>query len=141
MTYHKRYRHIHRGTLNATKRLFAGWGDLTEQQRFDKSRQWLQEVSAVYYVNEPTLVIDRRAGTGFYQPWTNTIHMAYPSIVTLAHEFRHAYQHSHPSRMVSDIEDDARAWSLSLYHRVAPRTMRKLVQEGKIYFVTAQDMV
>jgi len=136
MRYHRRFRNQHRKTLDATRRLIKGWTAVPPESQWEKSRLWLAEVSAVYGVSTPTLHHQPRgAGAGYYRHATNSIHMPYPSIVTLLHEFRHAYQHSHPSRMVADKEDDARAWSLSLYYRVAPRTLRRLVSEGRVLYM------
>lgn len=134
--YHRRFRNQHRKTLDATRRLIKGWTAAGIDGQWEKSRQWLKTVSKVYDIPTPTLSKQERGfGIGCYHPASNSIHMPYPSIVTLLHEFRHAFQHSHPSRMVDDIEDDARAWSLSLYYRVAPRTVRRLASEGRILFL------
>lgn len=136
MTYHRRYRNQHRKTLDATRRLIQGWSAVGVEGQWEKSRQWIAEVSVIYRVTPPKLFKQSRgAGSGFYRVATNSIHMPFPSITTLLHEFRHAYQHSHPSRAPDDLEDDARAWSLSLYYRVAPRTVRRLAGEGRILFL------
>lgn len=136
MDYHRRFRNQHRKTVLATRQLFADWTAVGVDGQWEKSRRWLTEVSAVYGVTVPTLHKQARgAGKGYYRADTNSIHMPYPSIVTLLHEFRHAYQHSHPSRMVADKEDDARAWSLSLYYRVAPRTLRRLAAQGRVLYM------
>lgn len=136
MTYHRRFRNQHRKTLDATRRLIRGWTATSTEGQWEKSRQWLEEVSTIYRMQTPTLHHQNRGvGSGYYRCDTNGIYMPYPSIVTLLHEFRHAYQYSHPSRMVADKEDDARAWSLSLYYRVAPRTLRRLAEQGKVLFL------
>lgn len=136
MTYHRRFRNHHRKTVDATRRLIHEWGRVGVEAQWHKSRRWLDEVSAVYEVPTPTLHRQPHgAGSGYYMISTNSIHMPHPSIVTLLHEFRHAYQHSRPERMVADVEDDARAWSLSLYYKVAPRTLRRLAREGKVLFM------
>lgn len=136
MAYHRRFRNQHRRTLEATRRLIRNWTATSIEGQWEKSRNWLEEASSVYGMRTPTLHHQRKgSGSGYYKPITNSIHMPHPSIVTLLHEFRHAYQHSHPSRMVADVEDDARAWSLSLYYRVAPRSLRRLTQAGKVFFM------
>ena len=76
----------------------------------------------------------------------NEIHMAYPSIVTLIHEFRHAMQAQGKADVaitdnLNKVEDDARAWSLSIYYKVAPRMFRRLVREGKIFHITPDDLL
>ena len=134
--YHRRFRNPHRKAVDATRLLIRGWTASSDDAKWEKSRQWLKTVSQVYRVETPKLFKQERGvGIGCYYPASNAIHMPYPSIVTLLHEFRHAYQHSHPSRMPQDIEDDARAWSLSLYYRVAPRTVRRLAAEGRILYL------
>jgi hypothetical protein len=135
MNYHRRFRNQHRKTLDATRRLIRGWTSVGVDGQWEKSRLWLAEVSVIYRMNQPKLKKTSWAGQGCYEALTNTIHMKYPSITTLLHEFRHAYQFSHPSRLVDDVEDDARAWSLSLYYKIAPRTVRRLASQGKILFL------
>jgi len=48
------------------------------------------------------------------------------------HEFRHHYQHHRHNVEFGAMEDDARAWSLSLYHTVAPRRFRYLVENNMV---------
>lgn len=143
MAYHRRYRSFHRATLDATRLLLQGWGRHDDERRWRRSRIWLRTVSSAYGMRTPKLVIDPHASSGFYRLPTNTIHMAYPSVVTLLHEFRHAMQRqaARPnSPQIVDVEDDARAWSLSLYYKVAPRTFRRLAAEGRILHLSAEEM-
>lgn len=105
---------------------------------------WVQAVAGVYGFQIPALAFNRQAGDGFYSPSKNEINMSKPSIVTLIHEFRHAMQSKQVatgfSRLARDVEHDARAWSLSLYFKVAPVSFRRLVAEGKIYHITMNDL-
>lgn len=139
MRYHTRFRHVRGTTLTATKTLMSGWGGATEDERWTKMRTWLDAVAPTYAVPTPKLVKDQQAGAGFYRGVGNEIHMAYPSVVTLLHEFRHAMQRQlglDRGDEDYDYEDDARAWSLSVYYAVAPRTYRRLVRSGQILFAT-----
>lgn len=131
--YHKRFRHIDRRTINATKALFAGWSDAT--QRETKSLRWLSEVSEIYGVPTPRLKL---APTSFdhYQRDHHLIVLTKWSLITLLHEFRHHLQNTRFPCAGWMAEPDARAWSLSLYHAVAPRTLRRLATENQIIHLT-----
>jgi hypothetical protein len=135
MKYHKKFRNIDLRTRRLTKNLLRGWKDCDAEQRMDKMHTWLDGASSIYRMEPPRLNLDRGSGHGCYYPGRNTIHVPYPSVVTLLHEFRHAMQHQKGAGRGVDIEDDARAWSLSLYYLVAPRTLTRLGSEGAIFFV------
>lgn len=132
--YHQRFTRFKPATVNATKVLMRGWRDATADERLTKAKAWVEEVAALYGMRTPQLVLNPRAGQGHYQPWNNEIHMAYMSIVTLIHEFRHAMQVQRGDGRGRDPEDDARAWSLSLYYRTAPRAFVRLARAGEILF-------
>jgi len=72
-------------------------------------------------------------GPGRYVVRSHTIEMSHFSVVTLLHEFRHAMQYR-PG--IADVrpgsEEDARAWSLSLFRLAAPRRFRRMCDAGRI---------
>lgn len=144
MRYHRRFRHIHARTVEASRELVRGWGTANDTERWEKMNGWLVSASRTYGMRPPVLTIDRRAGAGFYDRGKNQIHMAYPSIVTLMHEFRHAMQRQEKATgwdgSWANIEEDARGWSLSLYFKTAPRLFRRLVAEGRVLFITVEDL-
>jgi hypothetical protein len=138
--------------VRATRDLLSGWSDLDRDQRIVRMRDWLRTSSSVYEIELPRLrVSPPREGTtpreesGFYMLHTNEIFMPEPSVVTLLHEFRHAMQNfgvtPRARRRMSyeRAEDDARGWSLSLYYRVAPRTLKRLVADGRVFFMATTD--
>lgn len=138
MKYHTRFKKISPYVQRRTKWLMKRWG-LNDQWAY--MRAWLVLVSQHYGLKTPVLVQNEFAMTGYYAPTTNEIHMAYPSIITLLHEFRHAMQSQgwEWSAPGGDREYDARAWSLSLYYAVAPKTLRRLVAEGRVLHTTLAD--
>ncbi|NDE01738.1 MAG: hypothetical protein EBZ91_08305 [Gammaproteobacteria bacterium] len=153
MTYHTRFRRIDRRTKDATKRLVRGWSQLQEWERVDRCQAWLHEVSGTYGMRPPQLVMayeDPTVGSGCYFPVANRLCLPHASIVTLLHEFRHAMQaqgkagrHYRAGQALEargGAEDDARAWSLSLYWTVAPRSFRRMVGAGRILFITTDDL-
>lgn len=135
MKYHKKFRNIDQRTRRATKDLLRGWKDADVEHRLDKMQKWLTAVSMIYRIDKPLLVLDAHSGYGYYHLARHSIHMPYPSVVTLLHEFRHAMQRKLGAGQGKDPEDDARAWSLSLYHAVAPQTLARLGSQGAIFFV------
>lgn len=145
--YHLVFENLHPRTLAATKRLMdARPHSQSRRKQLALMRTWLQEVSAVYGLKTPAIGFNKRAGHGIYLPEANTILMPHYSTVTLLHEFRHAMQH-HTRRVKvlklyegDPTEEDARAWSLSLYHQVNPRGLRRLVEARKVYHLTLADL-
>ena len=119
------------------------WSTNSDDENISKMKKWLEKVAEIYQIQFPLLQIVNFAGQGCYRQSSNEIFMGYPSIVTLLHEFRHAvqFQNRTPANNTSnDAEDDARAWSLSLYYKVAPRSFKRLVGLNKILFVNKDDL-
>ncbi len=149
--YHRRFRRLDSRTLTATASLFASRPSrLNTGDAVAVMGEWLAAVSSIYNVPNPSLRIvtpAECAGSGCYLPDTDAILLPHPSVTTLLHEFRHHLQH-HGAAMIPSRweppalrhEEDARAWSLSLYHQVRPRLFARLVGEGQIFYVTTDDM-
>lgn len=143
--YHRRFRRFNRRTVAATREMLSGWSALNETDRWARMRQWTATAADIYRMPLPLVSQIPSAGQGCYFGQTNQILMAYPSVVTLLHEFRHAMQmqgragNARSLQTYDDREDDARAWSLSLYHRVAPRALKRLVTEGRVLFLAPSD--
>lgn len=71
-------------------------------------------------------------GGGVYDQSTNSIWIGAPySLMTTLHEFRHLLQFQTMSEPPPDVEDDARAWSHSLFRLALPRLYRRSLREGK----------
>lgn len=144
-TYHIRFRNFHRQTLDATKDLFrARPSQLTADERHIVFKNWVDKISDIYGMERPTFHWDESAdmgGGGFYRLSDHSITMSpnHPSVITLIHETRHALQHKEKGApMVStDVERDARAWSLSLYYKVKPNLLKRLVREGRVFHIDA----
>lgn len=144
MRYHKKFQHFKPKTLTITRTLLRDWGRSSNDLQWLKMNAWLTQGAEIYGIPRPNLIQDSRAGYGCYQLATNNICMSKPSVITLLHEFRHALQnHQRATGFNNDprqVEPDARAWSLSLYYRVAPRSFRRLVAQGSIFFVSTNDL-
>lgn len=146
--YHRRFANFKRAALDATRQLIeARPSRMSPEERDVAFRSWVTALSEAYGMETPAFHWDEDAdygGGGFYQPATHSITMSpnHPSVVTLIHEFRHALQRTGKGApMVSqDIEVDARAWSLSLYWQVKPRLLERLVREGRVFHITADEL-
>ena len=139
MKYHKHFKNINVQTVKRTKHLIHGWGQRSEGKRWDSMFLWTIFVSHEYGMKCPMIRKNPNAGFGYYMPSTNEIHMSKPSIVTLLHEFRHAMQAQNKAGHWRDEEHDARGWSLSLYFKIAPRTLKRLVAEQKVLHMSVAD--
>lgn len=139
MSYHKKFSNFRPDTIFRTKLLIRGWKNADEQSRWDKMHLWVIFMSTNLGMDCPRLVRDFNANAGYYLVRENEIHMSKPSIITLIHEFRHAMQAQGKAGNWQDVEHDARGWSLSLYYKVAPKSLKKLVSEGMVFHVDDSD--
>lgn len=139
MKYHKHFQNINEYTVKRSQYMIEGWRQKTEQEKWNALRLWNIMVSVDRGMECPTIRHNPSAGYGYYIPARNEIHMSKPSIVTLFHEFRHAMQHQQKAGNWNDEEKDARGWSLSLYFKIAPRTLKRLVAQEKVLHMTVAD--
>lgn len=128
--YHRQFKHLDRRTVRITRTLIAGWSAKTDRQRQEAMRLWLDQATTIYQIAPVRLTI---GNDDFYAPLDRKITMSKPSVITLLHEFRHHFQAERPTLWSGDVEEDARAWSLSLYHATAPRTLKALAQANRVF--------
>jgi hypothetical protein len=131
--YHKRFRHLDRRTVQATKTLLHGWAAKTDDERWVAMRRWLDEATNIYRTIPLVLEL---GDDDCYLPGQGLIVMSKPSIITLLHEYRHHFQYTLMNLRWEMLEDDARAWSLSLYYATAPRTLRSLARNNRVFHLT-----
>lgn len=145
MTYSTAFKNIDKRTVEATKKLVeAGlWRkELPVQHKTMIINEWLLSVSQVYKMKVPEFRFDdsdvmyRQTGGGYYEPLACRITLFKKfSLVTLLHEFRHHMQHQTCLNMYrNDHEEDARAWSVSLYKTATPKSYEKAVGRGILHF-------
>lgn len=145
MNYSDVYKNIDTRTIEETKQLIKNgfWKkNITEEARIDLCKTWLKGVSYIYKVNIPEFQFSsseasyRRTGGGIYEIQLETITLFKKfSLVTLLHEFRHHLQHVKKIKMYKDHkEEDARAWSVSLFKLSSPNSYKKSVENGTLHF-------
>jgi hypothetical protein len=141
--YHKAFSRIDPDVARYTDALFRRRPSrLSKDEAKQVFEDWIGNVSRSYGVPAPTLMWDDNAvfvGGGEYRPRGQQIRMSKVSITTLIHEYRHHMQHLGAPMIHPDLEEDARAWSLSLYYSVRPNLLRRLVTEGQIFHISAAD--
>lgn len=146
MPYHTRFTNFHEATLDATDRLFKSrpWRG-TSAERSEKFVKWLRRASAAYDIPVPRLhvqplVNDRGVMLmGAYDH--DVVVLSDYSVLTMFHEFRHHMQAHYVAATESDKEDDAVAWSCSLFHTVRPELFREAVMAGRVAFVEPADLL
>lgn len=161
MSYHLRYPDIDQPVKDATLKMIVGkhWRE-TDEQQIAAMTEWLETVSKHYGVETPTVKMDSRVPpqNGAYFPAPElTILLPYYTVLTLLHEYRHHLQHTqeelihrfayvppvdeedpHPYTDTNSIQLDAVEWSCSLFFSVAPRRFRRMVNEGRVLYVTPE---
>ncbi|RSK43112.1 hypothetical protein [Bacillus canaveralius] len=77
-----------------------------------------------------------QTGGGFYEPWmTRITFFKKLSLVTLLQEFMHHMQNQMDLKLYrKDIEEDARAWSVSLFKAATPKAFMNAVNKGILHF-------
>lgn len=147
--YHLRYRNLDHRIIAATQSLLdARTSALPAPQAQAEFQSWLDTAARIYRVPGVRLRIVPPAHCHGYGQYLapGTILMPRYSITTLLHEFRHHLQaHGRPliartGDLWQDEEDDARAWSLSLYHAARPQLLARLVRQGKILHLTPAEL-
>ena len=145
-TYSKVFNNIKPEVVDATRDLIKSgiWKqEISKQDKAIMMGIWVQKVSEIYGFDEVPkfyFVDDKdeynRTGGGCYFPKLNEMYVFYkPSLTTLLHEFRHAMQAKLNVRMFrNDAEEDARAWSISLFRKVAPKSYKKAVERGLLHY-------
>jgi hypothetical protein len=99
-----------------------------------------REVCRIYNIPEPVIRIgaeDAPAPNCYLPEGNGILHLCNYSIVSFLHEFRHHMQKFVPRTKYDNlsIEEDARAWSLRVYHSACPRMFESAVKRGLIYYV------
>jgi hypothetical protein len=144
MTYSTAYTNIKSGAIDSTKKLAKNgfWKKNHQDRKTEICKQWLKEVSAIYGIETPTFRFDssermyKQTGGGYYEPSHNRITLFKKfSMVTFLHEFRHHMQHQMKLKLYKgDIEEDARAWSVSLFKCSTPKAYENSVRKGILHF-------
>lgn len=141
--YHKAFSRIIPAVKEHTDALFRSRPSRMSREAATAAFQgWLSKVSQEYGVATPVLIWDEDAvfaGGGEYRPQHQEIRMSKVSVTTLIHEFRHHLQSQGATMIHPDLEEDARAWSLSVYYAVRPELLRRLVSQGRVFHISAAD--
>jgi hypothetical protein len=147
-TYSKVFKNIKPEVVQATKDMVkAGiWkADVSDQDKAIAIGLWIQKCAEIYNFEAPKFYFVTgqegareyaRTGGGCYFPHSNEMYLFKKvSITTLLHEFRHAMQFQKAVKMFrNDHEEDARAWSVSLYRKSLPNSYKKAVEKGILHF-------
>lgn len=138
---HLKFRNIHTGARNAGEALFKSkpWQG-TDEEKQSKFERFLSDVSAVYGVPQPTLaVIPEGDVYGYVAP--NTIVLNKFSVISLFHAFRAHLQYMDAVNVAMYNAGDAQAWACSLFYTLRPIQFRKMVRDGRVHGVRADDLL
>jgi len=147
MSYSNVYKNIDERSIKESKILLKSgiWKKETPlESKIQSVEKWLQAMSSIYNVSVPRFIFSdcssgyKLTGGGTYSGSFKEITLYKKfSIVTLFHEFRHHLQHSKGIQLKlyrNDIEEDARAWSVSLFKLAAPNSYQRAVERGTLKF-------
>lgn len=150
MSYHLRYPDIEEPVKEATLTLIKGkhWRETNDSQQA-AMETWLETVSKCYGIETPSVRMDSRVPSqngGYFPAPEQLILLPYFSVMTLLHEYRHHMQYCVEElvhRFAVDEDQsaaqlDAVEWSTSLFYSVAPRRFERMVNEGRIVYITPE---
>lgn len=135
MSYSRIFKFKQKDVIDLTRELARVIWKGTDQEKYKFSRLWLAYMSEVDKIPLPALIyidsdeLRQQTGGGIYNNNYNVIILSKWSLVTLIHEYRHAVQHAREM-----LEEDARAWSVSLFRRACPKAYRRAVEKGILHF-------
>jgi len=140
---HLRFKALRSGAVAATRTLIdARPRQLTDPQRREAFTTWATKMSDLYRVDVPVIswVPRLHADNGFYGLYSSESARIFldpmrPSIITLAHEYRHHLQSNGARLVCDDIEHDAQGWSMSLHYSAHPQLFARLVRAGQVAFI------
>jgi len=134
--YHKRFRRIHPAIQREARRMRRGWATKTVAEKQEAIRVFVDAASGIYGIAKPN--VQFADGSDWYLPAERIISLGEPSAITAWHEFRHHWQSETQEHFVAtaELEDDARAWSLSLFFSVAPQTLQRLARQDRVIHLT-----
>jgi hypothetical protein len=138
VSYSRKYPHIRVEVVMATRELVRAklWRSTMDEQG-RAIEKWIATVSAAYGMPEPLVRFAPLSVLGAFVPAQGPggmIVMDHFSVVTLLHEYRHAMHLAGVAGAIGG-EEDARAWSLSLFRLAAPRRFRRMRAEGRLAFL------
>ena len=145
MLYSEVFKNLNKKTIEVTRLLPKDgiWKkDVSTEEKILICEKWLKSVSEIYEVEVPKFRFSNSqsgyftSGGGIYSSETACITLYKKfSIVTLLHEFRHHMQYQNSIRMYrGEQEEDARAWSLSLYKSALPKSYQNSVDKRNLHF-------
>ena len=112
----------------------------TVNRRKEQFRTLVHDLSIAYAIPEPELrfpVSFRSSSTGScYLPNRHVIVLTKPSVCTVLHEWRHAWQYVTRGRC---SERDACRWSINLFRKVWPDKYARLRHEGHMLMCEARN--
>jgi len=131
--YHTMFPDISRQTVEVvidTVKTRGLW-TLPQDQGFELLRSMYARFSQEYGMPTPRLHQDTYE---FYMISAEDIGLPKVSLVSACHEYRHHMQ-KHGRKRFDDIEVDARAWSISLFHLALPEDFDRAWRRGKIWYM------
>ena len=142
--YHTRYpeERFPEGVIAATRELMTKIWRQTKEVRLEGINDWLRVVSEAYQVIKPEFEIvqgdigrimyQRTGGGQYFAEQLKIVLYKKHSLTTLIHEYAHHLQHC--TMFSGDFEEDARAYSCSLYYLADPEKYMAAAQSGALHF-------
>lgn len=131
--YHTMFPDISSSTLEVIKHIVLerGLWRVEKPEGFDLIREMYEKISSVYGFPTPSLIEDTYE---YYFISGERIGLPKVSLVSSLHEYRHHMQKKGRLRF-SDVEVDARGWSISAFHYALPEDFDSAWRKGRIWYL------
>jgi hypothetical protein len=129
--------------IDATRKLTKViWKNRSKQEKLETIVAWLMVVSNVLDIEIPSIewetneLLAMFTGGGCYNSDTRHIRIYKLSLTTLLHEYRHHMQNvmNIHNESIEEREEDARAWSCSLFYIASPEKFENAMRKGILHF-------
>lgn len=131
--YHTMFPDISSSTLEVIKHIVKerGLWRVDKEEGFNLIREMFEKVSSVYGFSTPSLIEDTYE---YYFISGERIGLPRVSLVSSLHEYRHHMQKKGRLRF-SDVEVDARGWSISAFNYALPEDFDSAWRRGLIWYL------
>lgn len=137
INYHLKAARLNKRSIRTLHHFRGFWTAPTDAQ-YKMLNELSARLSKIYGISTPKVTKDHREV--YY--WNNqTIGLPVSprtqkvSMLSFLHEYRHHMQRQKIEPLHPDVEEDARAWSMSMFHSSKPVMFRKAWKDDKLWFM------
>lgn len=128
---------VKRDAVRAVKAVVSnGYYRKSVDEKMESLQRLAEKLSQAYDTTTPVVV----SGGNWYRPAEEKVSVSGASMISFLHEYRHHLQNKLGKNYHGlDKEEDARAYSMRVFKKAAPRSFERAVREGRILFLKYEE--